>query len=188
MRAPFEPIGKQARWRTVYEILSATPINGLVTYDQLGDALELDPDRQRNTIQQAVYRAAKHHEEIDKRAIDVIAGKGYRVVEPPEHIDLARRHQRKSSRSLVRGHSKAVNVDLNGLEPEVRAALEVIGHAFRLQMDFNRRFDVRQSKLEQTVRDIADSQRTDRKRTDEEVSELRERLARLERDLEARSS
>ena len=55
-------------------------------------------------------------------------------------------------------------------------------------MDFNKRLDVRQTKLEQTVRDIADSQRTDRKRTDEEVAELRERLARLERDLEARAS
>ena len=187
VRALFEPIGKQARWRTVYEHLSATPVNGIVTYGELGEALGLDPDRGRSLIQQAVHRAARHHEELDKRAIDVIPGKGYRVVEAPEHIDLARRHQRKSSRALARGHSKAVNVDLNGLEPEVRAALEVIGHAFRLQMDFNRRFDVRQSKLEQTVREIADSQRDDRKRTAEEVAELRERLARLEGDLEARA-
>lgn len=182
-RAPFEPIGKQARWRTVYEIIAAKPMNGMVAYDELGDALGLDPLDERGLIQQAVHRAAREHEKLDKRAIDVIPGKGYRVVEPAEHLDLARRHQRKSSRSLARGHSKAVNVDLNGLEPQVRAALEVVGHAFRLQMDFNRRLDVRQSKLEETVRDIADSQRHDRKRTDEEVAELRERLARLESQL-----
>jgi hypothetical protein len=183
MRAAFEPIGKQARWRTVYELLTKAPMNGLVTYDELGNALGLDPDRDRSVIQQAVHRASRHHEEMDKRAVDAVAGKGYRVVEPSEHLDLARRHQRKSSRALARGHSKAVNVDLNGLEPEVRTALEVVGHAFRLQIDFNRRLDVRQTKLEQTVRDIADSQRTDRKRTDEEVAELRERLARLESQL-----
>lgn len=180
---PFTPIGERARWKVVYEILAAAPMNGLVTYGELGNALGLDPDNHRNVIQQAVHRAARSHEELDKRAVDVVPGKGYRVVEPAEHIGLARRHQRKSTKALARGHSKAVNVDLNGLEPEVRAALEVIGHAFRLQMDFNRRFDVRQSKLEQTVRDIADGQRTDRKRTDEEVAELRERLARLEGQL-----
>lgn len=188
MPAPFEPVGKQARWRTVYGLLSAAPMNGLVTYDQLGDALELDPERERGLIQQATHRAAREHEKLDKRAIDVIPGKGYRIVEPAEHLDLARRHQRKSSRALARGHSKAVNVDLNGLEPQVRAALEVVGHAFRLQMDFNRRLDVRQSKLEQTVREIADGQRDDRKRTDEEVAELRERLARLEAGLGQRAS
>ena len=180
MRAPFEPIGKQARWKTVYELLAKASTNDLVTYDELGEALGLDPDGERSLIQQAIHRAAKEHERNDKRAIDAIPGKGYRVVEPTEHLELARRHQKKSGRSLARGASKVINVDLNGLEPEVRAAFDVLGHAFRLQMDFNRRFEVRQSKLEETVRDIQDSQHTDRKRTDEEVAELRERLARLE--------
>ncbi len=180
MRAPFEPIGEQARWRTVYELIATTPTGALITYDELGEALGLNPDEDRQAIRQAVYRAGREHEEQDKRAIDAVPGKGYRIVEPREHLELAQRHQRKSSKALVRGHSKAVNVDLNGLEPQVRAALEVVGHAFRLQMDFNRRLDVRQSRLEETVREIADSQRADRKRTAEEVAELRERLARLE--------
>jgi hypothetical protein len=188
MRAPFEPVGKQARWRTVYDLLHAAPVNGLVTYDELGEALGLDPVGERNIIQQAVHQAARKHEQADKRAIDAVPGKGYRIVEAAEHLDLARMHQKKSGRSLKRGASKVHNVDLNGLEPQVRAAFEVLGHAFRLQMDFNRRFEVRQSKLEETVRDIADSQRTDRKRTDEEVAELRERLARLEAGLESRAS
>jgi hypothetical protein len=180
MRAPFEPIGGQARWKTAYELLATTPMDGIVTYTELGDALGLDPDDDRSTIQQAVHRAAKQHEEDDKRAIDVIPGKGYRIVEPAEHLTLARRHQRKAGRSLVRGHSKAVNVDLNGVEPEVRRALEVVAQAFSMQMDFNRRFDVRQARLEQAVRDITDAQAMDRKRTEEEVAELKERLARLE--------
>lgn len=182
MSSPFEPIGEQARWRTVYEILAAKPVNGIVTYDELGDALDLHPQHQRQAIQQAVRKAAKEHEQLDKRAVDVIPGEGYRVVEPQEHLDLARRYQKRSSRALVRGHSKAVNVDLNGVEPQVRAALEVVGRAFVMQMDFNRRIDVRQARLEEAIRDIADSQREDRKRTAEEVAELKARLARLEKD------
>ena len=180
MPAPFQPAGEQARWKTIYEILKATPIDGVVTYNKLGKALDLDPIKERHLIQQAMQRAAREYEGVDKRAIDAVRGKGYRVVEPREHLDLARRHQRKSSRALVRGHSKAVNVDLNGVEPQVRAALETVGRAFALQMDFNRRFDVRQARLEEAVRAIADSQHDDRKRTAEEVAELRERLARLE--------
>lgn len=183
MRAPFEPIGEQARWKTVYELLAKAPMNGIITYAELGDALGLHPDDDRGLIQQAVHRASKEHEEKDRRAIDVVPNKGYRIVEPAEQLGLARRHQKKSGRSLARGASKVTNVDLNGLEPQVRAAFEVLGHAFRLQMDFNRRFDVRQNRLEETVREIQDSQSTDRKRTDEEVALLKERLARLENQL-----
>jgi len=179
-RAPFEPIGAEARWRTIYGLLTAAPMNGVITYKQLGDALGLDPDDDRKPIQDAMRRAAKRHEEADKRAAEVVPDVGYRVVEPREHIDLARRYQRKSGRALVRGHSKAINVDLNGVDPEVRNALEILGHAFTLQMDFNRRFEGKQARLEQTIREIADNQAEDRKRTTEEVAELRARLARLE--------
>jgi FKBP-type peptidyl-prolyl cis-trans isomerase 2 len=180
VRHPFEPIGAQARWKTVYEILVKTPTGDIITYEQLGEALGLNPEDDRNKIVQALRRAAKEHEEHDKRAVDVAPGQGYRPVDPTGSLTLARRQQKKAGRSLVRGHSKAVNVDLNGVDPEVRKALEMLGHAFTLQMDFNRRFEGKQARLEQTIREIADSAAEDRKRTAEEVAELRERLARLE--------
>jgi len=180
-RKPFEPIGEQARWKTVYDLLCAAPVNGIVTYDQLGVALELHPDDERNAIQVAVRKAAWEHEQIDKRAVDVVPNVGYRIVEVAERPMLARRQQKRSNRALVRGHSKAASVDFNGVEPEVRHALEVIAQGFALQMDFNRRFDVRQARLEQAIRDITDTQDQDRKRTDEDVAELRDRLARLEK-------
>lgn len=179
-RQPFEPIGKQARWKTVYDLLKRTPTGTVVTYKQLADELGLDAVRHRDAIRGAVIRAAKEHEEKDKRAIQVVRGEGYRPVDARVNIELARKHQKRAGRSLVRGHSKAVNVDLNGVEPTVRAALETLGHAFVLQMDFNKRFEGKQAKLEETVREIADSQAEDRKRTAEEVAELRARLARLE--------
>lgn len=179
-RAPFEPIGPQARWKTVYALLKKTPTGTIITWKELADELGLDAVRHRMAIRGALSRAAKEHEVEDKRAIEVVRGEGYRPVDARVNIELARKHQRRAGRSLARGHSKAVNVDLNGVDPQVRAALETIGHAFVLQMDFNKRFEGKQARLEQTVRDIADSQEQDRKRTAEEVAELRERLARLE--------
>jgi hypothetical protein len=180
VRQPFEPIGTQARWKTVYEILVNTPTGDIITYEQLGEALGLDPDDDRNKIVQAMRRAAQEHEEHDKRAVDVVPGKGYRPVDPTGSLTLARRQQKKAGRSLVRGQSKAVNVDLNGVDPEVRKALELVGKAITMQLDFNRRFEGKQARLEEAIREIADTHAEDRKRTAEEVAELRERLARLE--------
>ena len=169
----FQPVGKDARWRIIYGLLLETPVDGVVTYAQMGDAIGLDPDKDRHAIQ---------HEQLDKRAVDAVPNVGYRVVEAPEHLGLARRHQRKAGRSLARGQSKAVNVDLSGVEPEVRRALEVTAQAFALQMDFNRRFAVRQSRLEKAVREITETQSADRRHTDDEVARLRERVEKLERE------
>lgn len=179
----FKPIGEQARWRIVYEMLRGIPVDSVVTYEQLGEALSLDPDKDRHAIQMAMRRAATELETEDKRAVDSVPNEGYRVVVASEHLTLARRHQKKAGRSLARGQSKVVNVDLNGVDdPEVRRALELTAQAFSLQMDFNRRFAVRQSQLEKAVRQITDTQETDRKRSDEEVTRLRERVERLERE------
>lgn len=181
--SPFEPAGEQARWKLIYKILKATPVDGLVTYEQLGEALELDPDKDRHAIQMAVRRAAQEYEQSDKRALDAVPNEGYRVVKAGEHLDLAKRHGRKAGKSLQRGHSKAVNVDLSEVEdPEVRRALELTAQAFSLQMDFNRRFAVRQEQLEATVREITDTQTADRERSADEVAKLRERIERLERE------
>lgn len=177
--APFRPAGDRARWLAVYEMLRDAAINDVVTYAALGGALGLHPDKDRHVIQMAVRRAAVEHEEVDKRAIEAVPNTGYRIVPAPENLRLARRHQKKAGRSLARGQSKAVNVNLSGMAPDIRSAFEVVARAFALQVDFNKRLDVRQAKLEDTVN--AMSQRTDR--TESEIAELKARLARLEGDL-----
>lgn len=178
----FKPIGEQARWRIVYGLLRKAATGSVVTYEAIGGALALDPDNDRHAIQMAMRRAAREHEVEDRRAVDVVPNEGYRVVEAREHLTLARRHQKKASRSLARGQSKAVHVDLSGVDPDVRHALEVTAQAFALQMDFNRRFAVRQSRLEQAVQEITGVQAEDRQRSEAEVAKLRERIERLERE------
>jgi hypothetical protein len=178
--SPFQPIGDQARWHTVYALLIRTKTGDVLTYEAIGEALELDPKLERHAIQMAVRRAAKEHEEADNRAIESVPNKGYRVVEAPEHLRLARGHHRRASKALARGQSKVVHVDLGALDPETRRAFEVVASAFAAQIEFNKRFDVRQKRLEQAFEDIA--ARTDKteQRTEQEIADLKARLARLE--------
>lgn len=176
MTPKFTPIGDQSRWRSVYALLQQTETNGTVTYEQLGEALDLDPVKDRHAIQMAMRRAAKESEEVDKRSVDSVPNVGYRIVTPPENIGLARRQQRRSNRALARGYSKAVNVDLSKLDTETRRVVEVIARGFAVQMDFNRRVDVRQARLEEALQSV--SRRVER--TEEEHAELRARLERLE--------
>lgn len=172
----FQPAGQQARWRTIYDLLCAAEYGEVVTYKQMAEALDLDVEEDRHKIQMAVRRAAKEHEENDKRAIDSVPNVGYRIVHAPEHVVLARRQQKRSTRALVRGHSKAVNVDLSGVDEATRHALDTVAQAFAMQMDFNRRFDVRQRRLEEVLSTV--TQRTER--SEEEIARLRSRLERLE--------
>lgn len=178
--SPFKPIGEVARWQAVYALLRATKTGDVLTYEAIGEALELDPKLERHAIQMAVRRAAKEHEEADKRAIEAVPNKGYRVVEAPEHLRLARGHHRRASKALVRGQSKAVNVDWAALDPEARRAFEVVVAAFAAQIEFNKRFDVRQKRLEQAFDAMAERTDKTEQRTEQEIAELKARLARLE--------
>jgi len=178
----FQPIGEQARWKTVYAILRKAKTNKVVTYDELADALTLNPATDRHAIQMAARRAAHELETEDNRAVDPVPNKGYRIVPAPENLALARRQGKKAGRALARGHSKAIHVDLRGVDPEVRRALELTAQAFSLQMDFNRRFAVKQTQLEQAITEITAAQTADRRRSEDEVAQLRERIERLEHD------
>ncbi len=178
--SPFRPIGEVARWQSVYALLRVTKTGDILTYEAIGEALELDSQSERHAIQMAVRRAAKEHEEADNRAIEAVPNKGYRVVEAPEHLRLARGQHRRASKALARGQSKVVHVDLAALDPETRHAFEVVASAFAAQIEFNKRFDIRQKRLEAAF--DAMTERTDKteRRTEQEIAELKARLARLE--------
>lgn len=186
--SPFTPSGATARWRIIYDLLQPLQVGDVLTYEEMGKALDLHPRTERVTIQLAMRRAARELEEVDKRAVDVVTNKGYRVVEPKEHLVLARRHQQKASRSLNRGQSKVVNVDFNLIDPETRKAFEIIASAFAMQIDFNQRMDIRQKNLEEAVRAVTQQTEQHAERTDTEIEELKARLRRLEEGRKASGS
>lgn len=179
--SPFEPAGDRARWRVLYDLLREARVGEVITYGEMAEALDLDPAKDRTTIQLAMRRAAKELETQDKHAVEVIVNEGYRIVEPETHLDLAQKQQRRAGKALERGQSKVVNVDLNGMDPELRKAFEVVAGAFAAQIDFNRRLSARQEHLEKAVDAVTQGSTEQHQRTEEELAELRERLARLER-------
>lgn len=175
--SPFEPAGEVARWRTLYDLLTKHEVGEVLSYDTMGTALDLDPEEDRHTIQVAMRRAAKELELTNKHAVEAVPNTGYRIVEPEYHLDLAKQQQRRSSRALVRGHSKVVNVDMSGMDPEVQNAFQVVASAFAMQMEFNRRTDVRQKKLEGALASMQEKST----QTDDEIAELRDRLDQLDK-------
>jgi DNA phosphorothioation-dependent restriction protein DptG len=154
--SPFEPIGKVARWRVIYDILTTLRVDDVVTYAQLAEQLGLDPDAEhdRRKIQMAMRRAAAEYSTQNRRALTVVTNKGYRVVEAHEHLDLADGQNRKAGRALARGHSYATNVDLNGLDHQTQQAFEAIARGFALQMDFNKRLMDRQNRTDQLLGEL----------------------------------
>lgn len=174
--SPFEPAGDRARWRILYELLTRHDIGDVITYKAMAEALDLDSDEDRHAIQMAIRRAGKEYEVKDSRALDAVPNEGYRIVQPTEHMELAQRQQKKSYKALERGHSKVTHVDLSGMEPSVRKAFDVVARAFSMQLDFNRRMDIRQRSLEQAIESVTEQHA----RTDEEVAELKRRLQALE--------
>lgn len=170
--SPFKPAGEQARWRTAYEQLRATQPGDVLTYEKLGGALGLHPRTERHKIQQAVKAAAQHFLEEDKRAIEAVINEGYRVVDARGHLVLARTHHVKSSRELDRGHAVAVNVDLNGVDPNVRRALEMTAEGLSMLLEHNQRFEARQAKFEKALASVS----VKVERNEAELAELRAEL------------
>ena len=175
--SPFEPAGETARWRVIYDILAVTPVDNVLTYEAMATALDLDPASDRHVMQVAMLRSARELAHVDKRAVEAVKNVGYRVVEPEEHLRLAKGQQRKSSLALLRGDDLVKNVDLSECDPEIRHAFQVIRSAFAMQQEFNSRTDIRQKKLEEAL----DTVREKSTRTEDEVAAILARLEKLER-------
>lgn len=174
--SPFAPAGDRARWRVIYDIVRQRPIDSVVTYQEMGEALGVDPDEGRKAIQMAMRRAAKESEQVGARALEPVPNEGYRIVRPGEHLRLARGQQKRSRSALVRGQSKVVHVDFRGMDTETRKAFEIVAQAFSMQLEMTRRLDVRQERLEESIGEI--QQRGEK--SEEEIAALRARLDRLE--------
>lgn len=151
---PFEPVGDRARWRVVYELLRLVLVDMVITYDELAEALELDADKDRRKIQQAMSRAARELLKVDKHAVEVVPNEGYRVVKPNEHLGLAQRKGKRAERALARGHETVTNVDFNELEASTRHTFELVGRAMSWQIGMMKRLDSRQRDFEQSLSSV----------------------------------
>jgi hypothetical protein len=173
--SPFTPIGPTARWKAVYaDVLLKKTRGQTATYAEIGKVLDLDPESDRHTIQMSVRRAAQELLRENDTALEAVNNVGYRLVQPDEHSGLAKKQQRRAKKSLQRGHDQVVHVDFSKMDPEARKAVEVMANAFAMQLEFNRRLDVRQQNLEKAVGAVV----TRQEKSEQEIQELREELER----------
>jgi hypothetical protein len=171
--APFTPVGETARWRILYDLLVKVGVDGVLTYDDAAEALD---GVDKATIQAAMRRAGKELLTQDNHAIEAVKTVGYRVVTAEEHVRLASAHQSRSRKQLALGRAKVTHVDMSALSSEGRALVQLAATALAYQSEVNKRLDLRQRNLEKSL----EAMKVQTSRTDDEVSELRERLARIE--------
>lgn len=74
----------------------------VVTYQDLGRALELHPLRDRTKIQSAVRQANKPLLKLHQRGVQAVENHGYRVLAAREHVVVANGHQSKADKAMVR--------------------------------------------------------------------------------------
>jgi hypothetical protein len=174
--APFQPLGEQARWRTVYGLLVEKGVGDVLTYVEAGDLVGLHPLNDRSTLGAVIRKAARELLLINDRAVENVANVGYRVIEPRRHLVLASKHQRRARREITRGREVTEHVEWAALTADERSFQETALRAFTVQGEMIRRLDVRQRHLAGIMQAVVVRQQ----RTDGEVEQLRERLARLE--------
>ncbi len=113
---PTRPDGRSYR-DVALDVLKDRQPGMIVTYEEAGSALGLDPARDRIKIQQAVRQAnallLKHH----KRGVGNLCGVGYRILPAREHMLAATGHQSKADRSLGRAVAFFRNTNLAEMSP-----------------------------------------------------------------------
>ena len=167
--APFTPRGERARWRMIYDELVKVETEDVFTYQVMGQILDLDPDEDRHALQMVIRQTQPILLREHNRALKPVPNIGYRVVQPSAQLELAQGHQRKSGRSLKRGHDVARYTDFNGMPQEVRRGFEVVIGVLGLQIEFANRLSGRIDKVEAAYAEITGTSN----RTQEEVAELK---------------
>lgn len=151
MSEGFKPIAERARWRMVYDLMRQAEIGDTVTYEQMGAALDLDPERFRHELQMAARRAGLELERTDKRAADAVKNVGYRIVQPTEILGLGQRRNRRAGKQIQRGAITAQAVDLNEVDAPTRQALETLARGFAIQAEVNRRVLAKQKEHDDLI-------------------------------------
>ncbi|MGO1736877.1 MAG: hypothetical protein ACTHZ9_11230 [Leucobacter sp.] len=171
--APFTPIGEKSRKDYALDVLREHSTGDVIEYETFSDRVGSDD---RRIVQAAVRDAAKDFLQLNQHAVEAVPNLGYRIVEPGDHLRLAEKRRKSSLVNLRKGEELVSSVDYNELSDEGRRLAEGMAMGFSRLIEANRRMDARLAVVERAQDAVVIHQ----ERTDEEVTELKERLARLE--------
>jgi len=119
-------------WKRLYDFLAPQPYGTLVSYADILKATGLDLRANRAPVS----RARSEMEAVDQKTFEAARNKGYRIVEPSQHLRLANGHRQRSVRQMGRAVevAQATNVTLCTPE-EARAVREFGMWAAKVQRD-----------------------------------------------------
>jgi DNA anti-recombination protein RmuC len=167
---PFEPKGPVAKWELIYEHLADLGVGQTVTYEDLSSWVGHDIRENRSPY----YQAVKKLREKEHRTLVNVQGVGYKVVDATQHGEIARHHTQKANRQVTKARHVLSNTDYNDLPPEIAQRFQAQEQKLGNLQTLTRSLARRQDKLESTLKAV-------RRESKENVAELNERLARLER-------
>ena len=151
---PFKPKGDIAQWRTVYNLLTKTPVDATITYNTLAEALNLHPRTDRHRIQAAARKAAERLLKTDSRAIENVSETGYRIVTAAQQIPLAGKQIEKAGNALDKGHDLTQNVRLDELTSEERQIVNSMTVGFAQVAQWARQINQRVGDHEDRLSDV----------------------------------
>jgi len=101
-------------WKKLYDFLSQHSYGTLVSYTDIlaGTGLDLQINRA------PVSRARSELESVDQKTLEAARNKGYRIVEPSQHLRLANGHRQRSARQMGRAVEVAQATNVSLLSPE----------------------------------------------------------------------
>jgi hypothetical protein len=154
LMSPFAPKGEVAQWRIVYRLFRKAAVGDTITYEQLGEALDLDPKAERHRIQAAARRAAQQFLEVDDRAVEVVPDTGYRLVAAVRQIPMAGGQVEKATRSLDRGRELATHIRMDELSEQERQIVQTMALGFAQVAEWARQIGRRVEDHEGRLSDV----------------------------------
>ncbi|SIJ95529.1 Uncharacterised protein [Mycobacteroides abscessus subsp. abscessus] len=171
----FESISDKSRRQTVVDLFADVEPGQVVPYDFLEAALGLDRAMTQGVVNQAKSGIQREHQ----KSLVAVRNVGYQVIEPQSHIRLAQDHQRKGRRQTRKALMAVENTDYDKLDEADRLRFDVAVGVIKTLVQWERRADLRYASREKLDAFVA-KQDSRNERTDNEVSELRDRLSRVE--------
>jgi hypothetical protein len=138
-----------SNWQLLFAHMSTMDIGETVTDDELMALLPAGATL--GSMRAAFAKALKRVEEECSRSFDRVRLVGYRMVEPSEHENLARRQHRFAKRRLSSAHRKASSADRALLNNDERRRIDAIELNLARQQDMIHRLEARQRRTDERV-------------------------------------
>jgi alkylated DNA nucleotide flippase Atl1 len=135
---PFTPKDGTPQWQVVYRLFRQAPVGEVITFQQLAEALGLDPAADRNRIRAPARRAIQQMLRADDRAVETVRGQGYRIVTAEQQIPIAGAQIERAAQALDHGRDLTTHIRLAELSPESLSIVQTMAAGFAQVAEYAR--------------------------------------------------